>query len=79
MFTVYILYSDSAGRYYAGYTSGKVEDRLEKHLSDHGGFTAKAKDWKVVWTKVFEEKKHALTEEKRIKKRGAFRYLSAKL
>jgi hypothetical protein len=44
MFTVYILYSETVQGYYAGYTSGTMEERLSKHLCSHGGYTSKAKD-----------------------------------
>lgn len=30
--------------YYIGHTSEAIEERLRKHLSNHGGFTAKAKE-----------------------------------
>jgi len=29
---------------------------MRKHLSNHRGFTAKAKDWKVVYFQAFENK-----------------------
>ena len=77
MYTVYILHSEATGRYYAGYTSGNLKDRIARHLCNHGGYTAAAKDWKFVWTIEFEEKKEALLEERRIKKRGITRYLAS--
>src|SRR5690606_5950632 len=67
MYTVYILYSESIGGYYVGYTSGNVSDRLSKHLSEHKGYTSKAKDWKIVRTIEFAEKREAVLEERRIK------------
>ena len=42
-------------------------DRLEKHLTNHDGFTAKAKDWKVVYTEVYESYEQASKREKTIK------------
>nr|WP_309759194.1 GIY-YIG nuclease family protein [Flavobacterium sp.] len=45
MFYVYILFSKSRDMYYIGSTSMVVEERLRRHLSDHKGFTARAKDW----------------------------------
>jgi len=67
MFTVYILFSETADRFYIGFTSGPVEERLRKHLSNHSGFTAKTKDWKIVHTEQFENKSEALRREKEIK------------
>ena len=43
------------------------EKRLQKHLSNHDGFTAKAKDWVIVFTELFETKSKALEREKQIK------------
>ena len=56
MFTVYIIYSKVLDRFYIGYTSESAEKRLQKHLSNHDGFTAKAKDWVIVFTELFETK-----------------------
>jgi len=67
MFTVYILFSETADRFYIGFTSELVEERLRKHLSNHSGFTAKTKDWKIVHTEQFENKSEALQREKEIK------------
>ena len=49
MFTVYILFSEQLQKYYIGYTSKNVQDRLKEHLYNHKGFTAKAKDWSVIY------------------------------
>ncbi len=67
MFTVYILFSETADKFYIGFTSEPVEERLRKHLSNHSGFTAKTKDWKIVHTEQFENKSEALQREKEIK------------
>jgi putative endonuclease len=75
MYTVYILYSESLSKYYVGHTSMGVEERLERHLCDHGGYISKAKDWKVVYTEGFETKTEAIKKESSIKKHGIKRYL----
>jgi putative endonuclease len=67
MATTYILYSDILDKYYIGHTDALIQERLKKHLSDHDGFTAKAKDWKVVFTRAFELKKEAHAFERKIK------------
>ena len=66
-FTLYILHSPTLDSYYIGYTSTAIEVRLKKHLVNHKGFTAKAKDWAVVYTKDFDTKKEAMEEERRLK------------
>lgn len=67
MHTVYILFSDSIQKYYIGYTGEDPKERLAKHLANHRGFTARAKDWKIVYTEVFASKAEALQREKQIK------------
>ncbi|MFZ4476805.1 MAG: GIY-YIG nuclease family protein [Saprospiraceae bacterium] len=64
---VYILFSSTLDRYYIGATEATPEERLIKHLSNHKGFTAKAKDWVIVYTEMFETKDLALKREKQIK------------
>ena len=74
-FRVYILYSPSIQRYYTGSTGDDLQERLRRHNSNHRGFTGKTDDWEVVFSKIYENKTEGLFEEKRIKKRGASRYL----
>jgi len=66
-FTVYILYSPKLDRYYVGYTSLSIEERIKKHLSNHKGYTGLAKDWNVVFIEVYETKDQAMRREKEIK------------
>ncbi|WP_228376810.1 GIY-YIG nuclease family protein [Chryseobacterium formosense] len=40
----YILYSKSLDKYYIGHSCEDLQERLRKHLSNHTGFTDKAKD-----------------------------------
>ena len=65
---VYILYSESLSRYYIGSTEQSPEERLQKHLTNHSGFTAKAKDWAVVYREEFETISEARNRELTIKK-----------
>ena len=68
MFYVYILFSKSQEIYYIGYTSMILEERLRRHLSDHKGFTARAKDWEIVYQELFTDKFLAIMREQEIKK-----------
>ncbi|TXD59812.1 GIY-YIG nuclease family protein, partial [Polaribacter sp. IC066] len=74
MFAIYILFSDQLQKHYVGYTHKSVNQRLEEHLHNHQGFTAKAKDWKIVFQHQLVSKTDALLLERKIKKRGASRY-----
>ena len=71
---VYILESLSTGRYYVGQTYD-----LPKRLSEHNGLlaghTRKEQPWKVVWTLEVGTRKEAMNLEKKIKRRGAKRFL----
>ncbi len=66
-FSVYILYSLFLDKYYVGHTGDELHERLRKHLSDHDGFTGKAKDWKLLYHERYETKSEAYTRERQIK------------
>ncbi|MBS1741017.1 MAG: GIY-YIG nuclease family protein [Bacteroidetes bacterium] len=63
----YILYAQSLGKFYIGHTTEPIDVRLKKHLSNHKGFTAKAKDWIIVFQEFFETKEDAYHRELQIK------------
>ena len=66
-FIFYILYSATLNSYYIGHTGDDVKERLRKHLSNHSGYTAKAKDWNIVYTESFANKTEAYKREREIK------------
>ena len=63
---VYILYSVSLDLYYIG-SSANPQERLKKHLANHGGFTSKAKDWMICYSVSFLDKTEALKRERQLK------------
>ena len=63
---VYILYSIQADKYYVGVTDNP-EARLQKHISNHQGFTAIAKDWEIKYLEFHSTKTNALKREKQLK------------
>ncbi len=65
-FFLYILYSGELDKYYTGVTKN-ISVRLKKHLSNHKGYTAKAKDWKLVYHESFKSKVEALQRENQLK------------
>ena len=67
MYVVYILYSAKLDRYYIGFTGDTMNGRLKKHLAYHKGFTGTGKDWKVVHTEEYSNKKDAMLREQQIK------------
>jgi len=74
MFYTYILYSEAIGRYYVG-SAQDIEDRLRRHNNDQSKSTKGKGPWKLVTSFLFETRSEAMRLEKKIKKRGAQRYL----
>jgi putative endonuclease len=74
MFYVYILFSTSKSKYYIGQTSD-IENRLNRHNSGFSLSTKYGIPWELVQTFMFETRSDAILLEKKIKKRGAKRYL----
>ena len=62
----YIIYSEFLDTYYIGHCSD-LNERLKKHLTSHKGFTARAKDWKFVYSESFNSKKEAYSRERAVK------------
>ena len=67
-FKVYILFSESADKYYVGSTGDAIENRIRKHNSNHNGFTGGKGDWTLKTVEYYEDKAEALKREKEIKK-----------
>jgi len=65
--TFYILYSATLDRYYIGHTTEPLEERLRKHLANHGHWTARAKDWRVVHREECADKSAAYRREREVK------------
>ena len=63
----YILYSETLDKFYIGHTCENIDERLRKHLSNHKGFTANIKDWKIVYFEILENKSLAYKRELEIK------------
>jgi putative endonuclease len=45
-----------------------LDERLRRHLSAHKGFTARTKDWEIVYSELFDQKSLAISREQEIKK-----------
>jgi putative endonuclease len=68
MAIVYILYSAEQDAFYVGHTTDNLDERIRRHLSDHKGFTSRAKDWRLVHHEVFVNKREGFKREREIKK-----------
>jgi len=74
MYSVYILLSVKCSRYYVGQTTD-IKERLKRHNQGIVPSTKYGIPWKLVLQVEVENRTQALLLEKKIKKRGAKRYL----
>jgi putative endonuclease len=71
---VYILFSDSCQKYYTGQTSN-LENRIVEHNSGETSSIKHGIPWRLLWMKECLDRSEAVLLEKKIKSRGAKRYL----
>ena len=74
MYIVYILFSKSSLKYYTCQTDN-LENRLQRHNSGLSLSTKSGKPWELIYQIQFSTRSEAMLLEKKIKKRGAKRYL----
>jgi putative endonuclease len=67
MFKFYILYSETAEKFYVGHTGDEISERLRKHNSMHKGYTGKFNDWKIVHIECLNTKSEAYRREREVK------------
>tara|TARA_R110000850_G_scaffold80862_1_gene173557 strand:- start:101352 stop:101606 length:255 start_codon:yes stop_codon:yes gene_type:complete len=75
VFYFYILYSNKLDRFYLGHTGDSLDERLKKHLSNHKGFTSRAKDWEVCYFETFSAKSLAYQRELQVKRMKSRKYI----
>ena len=73
-YTTYILYSKKVLKFYTGQTEN-IERRIEEHNFGKTPFMKAGLPWILVYTKTFNSRAEAIVLEKKIKKRGAKRFL----
>ncbi|GAB5399769.1 MAG: hypothetical protein Aureis2KO_13540 [Aureisphaera sp.] len=73
-YVVYILFSDILEKYYVGYTRD-LEERMQRHNAGRSKFTSKGVPWRLIKTYPCNDRVEAVRLEKKIKKRGAKRFL----
>ena len=74
MYFVYILHSTHIDRYYIGHTSD-IQIRIECHNNGSSRYTARAKDWKLVYQEEYETKGEAMKRENEIKQKKSRVYI----
>ena len=67
-YKTYILFSPIKNRFYIGFTSDDIIERIKKHNTNHKGFTGKTGDWILKYYETFETKEEAIKREATIKK-----------
>ena len=77
-FHVYILQSQSTGRYYCGQTKN-LPQRLRHHNDPEYRADATTRrfpgPWQLVWSEIHDARNSAMLRERQIKKRGIERFL----
>ncbi len=74
MYHVYILYSPSLQRFYIGMSKFTAK-RERQHRRGQSSWTSRADDWQRVWWADVADSSAARALEKKIKGRGARRFL----
>ncbi|MCM4173443.1 excinuclease ABC subunit C [Arenibacter sp. TNZ] len=76
-YVVYILFSETADRYYVGHTNN-VEKRLVTHNNGGKKYPSKGRPWILIKIYPCADRTEAVQLERKIKKRGIKRYLDEK-
>jgi putative endonuclease len=74
MFTVYILFSQTIQKYYTGQTQN-LKNRIAEHNAGETKSIKNGIPWEVFFTKEVQTRKEAVALEKKIKRRGAKRFI----
>ena len=81
-FHVYILQSQSTGRYYCGHTKD-LEQRLRHHNDPEYRPDATTRrfqgPWLLVWSEKQDDRSSAMFRERKIKKQGIQRFMNRNL
>ncbi len=75
-FTVYILFSESAQKYYIGQTKD-FENRIMEHNLGETSSIKYGIPWKLVWSTIVETRTESMSLERKIKNKGARRFISS--
>ena len=67
MYTVYVLYANSWGKIYIGYTSNLINRFHSHNKLANNGYTSKFRPWVVIYTEYFNDKESAIKREKELK------------
>ena len=74
-FIVHILFSKSCGKFYSGQTQD-FDNRIMEHNSGETKSLKSGIPWSIVWRTELPTRAEAMALEKKIKYRGAYRFLT---
>ena len=74
-YSVYIIYSDHCKKFYTGHTDN-FTNRLGEHNSGETKSIKTCIPWRLIWSMEVATRAEAMMLEKKIKSRGAKRFLS---
>ncbi len=74
LFTVYILQSQTSGRFYVGHTED-LEERIHRHNSGQTKSGRNRGPWKLVYSAEYSTRSEAMRREMQIKSWKSHRYL----
>ncbi len=74
-FTVYVLYSKSCKKFYVGQTQN-LTNRLREHNKGETKSIKACAPWQTVWVATAETRSESMALERKIKSRGAARFLA---
>ena len=77
MFSVYVLRSESSGKYYVG-MSQHVDSRLKEHNSGKSKFTSGHMPWILVYSEQVGDSSAARVREKYLKSAAGKRFMRAR-
>jgi len=80
-FWVYILQSETTGRYYCGQTNNLKLRLMEHNDPEYQGTNTTKRfrgPWKIIWSMEYPTRRNAINIERSIKQRGIGRYFQDK-
>lgn len=78
MYYVYLIESQSSGKWYIGYSSD-LKKRVEKHNQHGNTSTANDGPWRLIYYEAYLHKLDALGREKFLKSGSGWRFLKKQL
>lgn len=76
MHITYVFHSQKANNYLVDYSTKNTDERTREINAETEDLAGKADDWKMVYNKKFSEKTEAVRFKRKIKNKGAKKFLA---